>query len=109
MQTIDAQELKRKIDANEDFVFLNVLSREYFDKEHIPGSDNIPYDSEDFVQKVEERAGGKETEIVVYCANTECTASPKAAEKLEDAGFTNVIDFEGGMEEWKDAEYAVAA
>jgi len=39
----------------------------------------------------------------VYCARTECQSSHHAAEKLEQAGFRNVIDFEGGAEEWKRA------
>lgn len=105
MKTINHETLKQKLDKNEDFVLLNVLSREDFAKEHIAGSDNIPYDTDDFEKKVEQKAGSKDAQIVVYCASEDCPASEKAAKQLEDAGFTNVTDFSGGMKEWKNAGY----
>lgn len=106
MQNIDAETLKQKMDKNEDFVFLNVLPADKFREEHIPQSENIPYDDENLIQKVENKTSSKDDEIIVYCANTECDASDKAAEKLEDQGFTNVKDFAGGLQEWKDAGHS---
>ncbi|MCG5516796.1 MULTISPECIES: rhodanese-like domain-containing protein [unclassified Ectothiorhodospira] len=41
-------------------------------------------------------AGGKDRKIVVYCANFDCDASRKAAAKLDNTGFTDVLDYEGG-------------
>lgn len=107
MQIIDHEKMKEKLDNNEDFVFLNVLPNEEYEKEHIPDSDNIPYNDDNFVEKVQKKAGSKDKEVIVYCADEECDASVKAAGKLEDAGFTNIIDFSGGMEEWKDAGYEI--
>jgi rhodanese-related sulfurtransferase len=109
MNTIDTQQLRDKIAQDNNFILLHVLSEENYEKEHILGSKNIPYDQEDFAQQVENLAHSKETEIVVYCASTECNASNKAAAKLEDAGFTNVTDYEGGMKSWKEANYEIAA
>lgn len=102
MQTINHEKLKQKLDNNENFIFLNVLSREDFKKEHIPGSENIPHNSDNFEDKVEQKAGSNDA---VYCASKDCLASENAAKNLEDAGFTNVTDFEGGMKAWKDAGY----
>jgi len=107
MQIIDRKTLKQKLDNNEDFTFLNVLPCEYYEKEHIPGSKNIPYNSDDLEEQVEQMAGSKDAEIIVYCTNEDCPASDKAANRLMDAGFTNVKDFSGGMEEWKNAGYDV--
>lgn len=109
MQTIDTQTLEQKLDGNNNFVFLNVLPKESYQKEHIKGSDNIPYDDENFVEKVSEKAIAKDTEIIVYCQNTDCPASDKAAQKLIDAGYTNVKDYEAGIEAWKEADNAIAA
>ena len=103
MQTLSTEQLKEMRDGNEDFTFLNVLPEEYYRKQHIPGSENIPEKDKNFVQRVEQQAGSKDRKIVVYCANTECSASPNAAKKLEEAGFTNVLDYEGGTQAWKDA------
>lgn len=103
MQTITAEELKQKKERGEDFLLINTLSEEDFEVTHIPDAINIPQESDDFVQRVEQRAGSKDKPIVVYCARTACDSSRYAAEKLEAAGFRNVFDFEGGAEEWKSA------
>ena len=107
MQTISAQELKQKLDRNEDFVLLNVLDEDSFQKEHIPQSGNIPLDEENFVEKVEQNAGSKDAEIILYCASVECPASEKAYEKLEEAGFSNLYEYEGGMKTWKEENLPV--
>lgn len=44
--------------------------------------------------------GDKQRKIVVYCANHDCDASDKAADRLEKAGFKNVYDYAGGTEDW---------
>lgn len=107
MQTIDIEQLRDKMSKNDDLLLINVLSKEDFREHHIPNSVNIPVEQDDFVEQVQGHSEGKNQEIVVYCANTSCDASPKAASKLEDAGFTNVYDFEGGIEEWEAAKQPV--
>lgn len=101
MQTINRQDLEamngRK---HQDFVLINVVPREEFLQQHIRTSINIPADSDNFAAQVERVAGGKEREIVLYCANSECPASTKAASKLDQAGFKHVYDYEGGTEDW---------
>jgi len=107
MRHINTQELREKKERNQDFLLLNALPEESFRKEHIPGSENVPYDDDNLVEKVENLAGSKEKEIVVYCANEECSASTKAVEKLDKAGFTNVVEYDGGTESWKEADYKI--
>jgi rhodanese-related sulfurtransferase len=83
---------------SEDFVLINVLSRETFEQGHIPGSINIPVD------EIEDEAPERFTKsqnLVVYCASEDCQASEKAADKLEEIGFENVKDFVRGLEGWK--------
>ena len=103
MEKINAKELKEKIDSGEDFILIDVLSKESFDANHIEKSINI------HVDQVEERAPNelpdKNKEIIVYCANKACPASPNAARKLEEMGYTKVSDFEEGLEGWEGAGY----
>lgn len=106
MKTIDARQLAKMI-REDDFMLINVLDEEAFHEHHIPGSRNVPVNEENFAERIEQIAGSKDRKIVVYCANQACTASPTAAKKLEQAGFTNVIDFEGGMEEWEQQDRPV--
>lgn len=103
MQSISTEELKKKLDSDEEFELVHVLSEEQFRKEHIPGSVNIP------LGEIGKRRHelDEDKEIIVYCKNFDCDASPKAATKLEKLGFENVIDYEGGIEDWKDKGYPV--
>jgi len=103
MKTIHAKELKKKLDDKEKIVVINVLPKEYFDKEHIPGSINVPAD--EIETTIMQKVPDLDTEVIVYCSNTECQASPRAARKLSALGYTNVRDFEEGMQGWKDAGY----
>lgn len=108
MKPLTRDELRRMIGAEKDFLLVNVLSEESFDREHIPGSQNVPVTSENFEQEVEWLAGNNERTVVVYGAGFGSKES-SAAKRLTAAGFTNVYDYEGGMEDWKDANLPVAS
>lgn len=98
VEDITLEQLERKMEEKDDFVLVDVLSEDSFEEGHIPGAINIPLDRIG-AEAVEEF--DRDQDIVVYCGSEECGASPKAAEKLEDLGFTNVSDFEAGLEGWK--------
>jgi rhodanese-related sulfurtransferase len=82
---------------------INVLSRDDFRRQHIPGSINIPVDDERFIERVELSVGGRTEPVVVYCASEQCDASSTAAQKLEEAGFTDVAEYSAGMQGWQQA------
>lgn len=95
VQTISTQQLITKLD-NEKVKVINVLESKYFNDCHIKGSINIPHD-----QLLEQTASwDKDQEIIVYCANLECTKSKKSYELLVDIGFKNVYEYPGGIKEW---------
>lgn len=107
MKPITRDDLKTmNEDRHDDFVLINVLPRNDFNEKHIRTSINIPVGDEDFERKVEDVAGGKDRKIVVYCASFDCDASPKAAKKLDQAGFTQVFDYEGGTKDWFEQKQA---
>ena len=85
-------------DPKQGYALVNVLDEDIFEQQHIPGSINIPQGNE---QEFEKRFD-KEKELIVYCASTDCDASPQVAQRLTDRGFSNVRDFEAGMREWKE-------
>jgi rhodanese-related sulfurtransferase len=88
---------------------VNTLSAKSFETTRIPGAVNIPLDLVEFLSRVEDQAGGKDKAIVVYCASQQCNSSEKAAEKLENVGFTAVADFAGGFRAWQEVLANVAA
>ncbi len=107
MRTLSTTELIQKKTNQEDFLLVNVLDEPLFKKQHIPGSINVPVSDENFVDRVNQKVENRNHPIVVYCADSDCQASPKAAQRLEEAGFTNVSDFEAGMKGWADANRPV--
>ena len=103
-QTIDARELRERLSGDDRPVLVNALAREAFEDERIPGSISVPVG--DAVRVVPDLLA-KDQPIVVYCASRNCTASPTLAQKLVDLGYTEVLDFEGGIEEWEGAGFAM--
>ena len=103
---ITREALKGMIDRKEDFILVDTLSPESYEKEHIPGSINIP--EEDIQMKAEDLLD-KNKEIIVYCGRFECIMSSHAAEILNKLGFKNVCDFEGGLQDWKQAGFPIVS
>jgi rhodanese-related sulfurtransferase len=101
MKTIEKEELREKLE-NEEIILIEVLEEEKFKKEHIKGAINIPLKK---IGTVAKQKFDKDDKIIVYCSDYDCTSSPTAAKKLNDLGFTNVYDYEGGKKEWKEAGY----
>lgn len=109
MDPMKTEQLRQWLDEKKDFLLINVLSAEDFEQKHIPGSLHVPVSADDFVEKVTRQAGGdKSATIVVYCASESCDASPKAAKKLDQAGFTDVFDYEAGIAGWEAAGQPLA-
>ncbi len=99
MNLISREELKKKIDNNDQFKLVMTLGDFAFSAKRIPGS--IQVDNEEKAKKLV----SPEDEIVVYCAGPNCMASIFAYNLLANAGFTNIKRFVGGLEEWEDAGY----
>lgn len=107
MHALSREELQNMMkDADQDFVLINVLSRDDFNRQHIRNSINVPLKMQSFAKIVAEIAGNRERKIVVYCASFDCDASTKAATELEAEGFTEVYDYEGGSQDWFDHQQA---
>jgi rhodanese-related sulfurtransferase len=101
MKILNKEQLEKKLEGG-DAVLINVLPRAKFEKQHIPGSVNVPVDAGDFIRQAERKIDDHNQDIIVYCASFDCPASTEAAEKLEKAGYKRVYDFKGGMQEWKE-------
>ena len=101
IQTISTEELAAKLNKREKFEFWNVLTSQYYSNENIAGSRHVPLDT--IGREVAGANLPKDTEIVVYCAGPECPQSEMAVEKLLTYGYTNVLAYEGGLEEWESA------
>ncbi len=101
--TITRDELKKKIDSDDEFVLLEALSRDEFEKGHLPNARHLP------LEKAQEKASqlipNRKTPVVVYCSGPDCDASLETARKLHEMGYENLRRYEGGKAEWKQAGY----
>jgi rhodanese-related sulfurtransferase len=102
--TITAEELKAKIDRGDDFHLVETLLPQEYEKWHLPGAINIHFNK---IGKQARDHFDESDEIVVYCHDEECNASPIAAQKLEKLGYKNVYEFSGGKKAWREAEYPI--
>ncbi len=99
---MSSTELHQRIEKGEEFVLIDVLSKEDFEKEHIPGAINVP------LANLRERAQkdlSTNQRIVVYGTDHDDPSSNDAAAVLEDLGFRKVADFDGGLNAWKNAGF----
>jgi rhodanese-related sulfurtransferase len=101
-EIIDAKTLKEKIDRGDHFHLVETLLPQEYEKWHLPGAINIHFNK---IAKEARDRFNEDDEIVVYCHDDECNASPIAAKKLESLGFTHVYEFSGGKAAWKEAGY----
>ena len=94
---ISVQELKKKLDAKEDFFLLDV--REPHEAKIVNiGAPLIPLG--ELAKRLDELAPQKDREIVVHCKSG--GRSQKAAQLLKNAGFTHVENLAGGILAWAD-------
>jgi rhodanese-related sulfurtransferase len=100
MKTINAFQLSREL-TRSDAVVVDVLPRENYEDGHVPGAVSVPFEDEGFVPGVRQAVDSLDQKVIVYCAKKACDLSTKAAQELEANGFGNVVDFEGGIDEWK--------
>jgi adenylyltransferase/sulfurtransferase len=95
MPSINVQDLKRKMDAGEKFLLIDVREPFEYEIARIDGAKLIP------LREIAERANelGNE-EIVVHCHSG--MRSAQAVELLRKAGLTNVSNLEGGIDAWSE-------
>lgn len=96
MPAISPHELKRKMDADEPFQLIDV--REVFEYEiaRIDGAKLIPLG--EIAERVNELQ--RERPIVVHCHSGQRSA--QAVQLLQQRGFANVYNLEGGIDAWSD-------
>jgi len=93
---MSAQELKRKMDAREPFELIDVRETFEYEIARIDGAKLIP------LREIAERADELQREgpIVIHCHSGQRSA--QAVRLLQQRGFANVYNLEGGIDAWSD-------
>ncbi|MCD6706929.1 MAG: VTT domain-containing protein [Thiobacillus sp.] len=98
-------ELKRRLDAGEKLLLLDVRSAADFagEKGHVAGALNIPL--EELAARQGELESRREQPVLLVC--TTDRRSSKAAAQLAAAGFAKVQVVQGGMSAWRERGWPV--
>ena len=97
IKQISVEELKRKMDAKEDFFLLDVREPHEVPIASI-GAPLIPVG--ELEKRIGELAAHKDREIIIHCRSG--ARSQKAALILRNAGFQHVENLAGGILAWAD-------
>ena len=98
-----AQELQTLLQSAHPPALLHVLPGEVFTARRIPGSRNACVYETAFLEQVKALGLDPAGALVVYGAGGRSLDAATAAEKLRGAGYADVREFAGGLEEWQAA------
>jgi rhodanese-related sulfurtransferase len=98
-KTISVQDLKAKLDANGKVNLVDVREPHEHAEFNIGGT-LVPLGKVQTMQ-IDDIEDLRNEEVIVYCRSG--MRSAQATMILQQLGFTNVLNLEGGMVGWKDA------
>lgn len=93
---VTMKEIVKIMEENEDYIILDVRTKEEYNEGHIPNAICIP--NETIGNNEIKELPNKDQLILVYCRSG--NRSKQAAEKLKKLGYTNIIEF-GGIVDWQ--------
>ncbi len=97
MEQISVEDLKKRIEAGEDLVIIDVRNPDEHEKGAIPGARLLPLP--ELPRRVDEIEDLKDKEVIIHCQKG--GRSSRACGILATRGFTHTVNVEGGYEAWK--------
>lgn len=102
--SVTVERVKTLMDNGNAYI-VDARSPEAFADGHIPGAINIPYDRlPQYYDGLTELVPIDAT-VVCYCWSITCDFSDQLATELKILGYTDVVVFTGGWEDWLNAGY----
>ena len=98
-EQITAEQAKKLMDTQTDYIILDTRTEEEFAESHIENAILIPH--YEIADRAEKELPNKDQLILVYCRSG--NRSKQASQALAELGYTNVKEF-GGIIDW---EYGV--
>jgi rhodanese-related sulfurtransferase len=98
---IGREELKEKLERGDDFKLVMVLGEWEYRAKRISGSLRVSTPEEGL------EALDPDEEVVLYDSGPACFASRMACRFLKARGYARVRRYDGGLEDWEGAGYAL--
>lgn len=102
IRTIEPKDFAEAINTTQNPQILDVRTPEEFSEGHLEHAENVNWLGDHFVADAEKF--DKTKPVFVYCKSG--ARSKKATEKLEQLGFKNIYEMEGGFMSWSAAGLA---
>src|SRR4051794_36799940 len=103
IKLVSLDEMKRRLEAKEGYVFVDVRDKEEVRQGFIPGAVSAP--RQHLESQAEAKLPDKDAKLIVYCAAGNRSAF--AAKLLQDMGYTHVESANPGFTRWKDSRFPV--
>lgn len=117
---LKAADLKKMIDAKEDFALIDAHPKWEYEMGYIDGATHFGFQSNMVGEWAKDVADGAPTQddyrkvlgadlnkkIVIYCGFTKCGRSHNASVWAKKLGYTNIYRMPGGITAWKDLGYS---
>jgi rhodanese-related sulfurtransferase len=92
-------DVKRRLDAGEKFVLIDVREESEWGRGHLPGAIHL---AKGVIERdIEQRVPDTAAKLVLYCGGG--FRSALSADNLGKMGYTNVESMDGGWKGWLDA------
>lgn len=96
-----AEEVKARVDAGEQFEFVDVREESEYAKGHAAGARHL---GKGVIERdIEQAVPDPAAPIVLYCGGG--FRSALAADALQKMGYTNVVSMDGGWRAWQQRGY----
>ena len=89
--------LKLMKEKGSEITIIDIRPEEDFEKEHIPGAENLDYHGHHFQKKVEKL--DKDKNYVIYCKSG--ARGAYFMDKMRESGFKEAYNILGGFVAWK--------
>jgi rhodanese-related sulfurtransferase len=97
-------EVKRRMDAGEKFVLVDVREDNEWANGHLPGAVHL---GKGIIERdIEQRVPDANAKVILYCGGG--FRSALAAENLQKMGYNKVESMDGGWKGWLDARFPTA-
>jgi rhodanese-related sulfurtransferase len=104
IKEVSIDDVKKMIDNKEKIIILDVRDKEEFETGYIPGAINLSRGMLEF--KISTMIPDKNATIIVYCGID--LRGPLATKTLNEFGYKNAVNINGGLKAWKAAGYPIA-
>lgn len=100
----NVQEVKRKIDAGENFKLVDCREESEWARGHLPGAIHL---GKGVIERdIEKTIADTHSTIIIYCGGG--FRSALAVDNVQKMGYSNVLSMDGGWRAWTEAGFPVA-